>query len=650
MILEDHNTKSRNCKLRIAGCELRVASSPFALGLLISIALTLLIYGSSLRLPFTSDDLLQVPWVERTPVLDFWTSVGPYRDYRPLHFSLWKILALLTGNLTPPILHALNLVGHALSGTLAGVLAARWSKRPALAAALAAGSFILFPFAFDAVPWAIAFSYPLTTALATGALLAYLGARQTSAVPRHILALALTGLAGFAHEGGIVVGAIIIFAELIICRPEQGRLSPWSTAHLVASGIPFFAAALVRPQGTTLYGLAWPDALVNTATALQALVFPVAPLATPLLRGGLDPELALALVGLPALFVVGWSAARALGLHPFLLILGWWAAWSLAPILTLRSDWLHDAPRAFYPTAVGAAVLWAGAANQKRCRHALVAAVLLVAFLLPAGQFANGRMALYQQVGDLLRGVVAASEAEPSTLIVNLPSRITLPGQRYPLGHEGVIPLPREVGAADLIFAHTGRENAAFERAWGPLLPASLPYTVQPLGEPVTSTDLRDADRIYVVDYRPDGMSLLEAGAIAPVRSPEAVRAQFGDALSMVDAICHPTDAGGVTLTTRWQVIAPIEGTPTIFAHLLSPDGALLTQADGDPLQGLYPFNAWQPGEVIEDVRVFQTDPPAGASIALGVWDPTTGERWSATDAAGASLHDQVVRCAVTAP
>ncbi|HIQ02433.1 MAG TPA: hypothetical protein EYH30_09980, partial [Anaerolineales bacterium] len=325
---------------------------PAGAAALVSVALTLLLYGGVLALPLYSDDLLQVPWVEATGLVEFWRTVGPYRDYRPLHFTLWRVLYLLTGDLGPVLLHGLSLAGHALCGLLVGLLAARWGKRPWLAAPLAAAFFVVFPFAFDAVPWAIGFSYPLTTGLALGALLAYLPASERGSLAGHLSAAMLTGLAGFAHEGGVVAGLVVLVADLALYRRGR-RPSPWPLAHLAGSGLAFFAAAMARPQGTAFHGLAWPDLAYSGAYALQALTFPAAPLAGLLARGGLDPGLAVALVGLPALAVVGWGALRAVGTGPVLLALGWWVAWCLPPLATLRFDWLSDAPRAFYPAAVG---------------------------------------------------------------------------------------------------------------------------------------------------------------------------------------------------------------------------------------------------------------------------------------------------------
>jgi hypothetical protein len=615
----------------------------FLLPALVSLAATLALYAGVLQLPFYSDDLLQIPWVERTPLAQFWTTVGPYRDYRPLHFSLWRLVYLILGDLQPAPLHALNLIGHAVCGALTGLLAARWARRPRLVAPLAAALFVAFPFAFDAIPWAIGLSYPLAVSLALGALLTYLHARSKDRWPLHLAAVTMTLLAGFAHEGAAVVGAIILWAELTVAR-EGRRPSPWPLAHLGASALPLVIAALVRPQGTQLHGLAWPDLGLNAAFALQALSFPVAPLAEKLGGGWM----ALVVVALPVVAGTIVVARRSVGWRPVALALGWWAAWSLPPLLTLRFDWLEDAPRALYPAAVGVALLWADAGTVPRRRRfaAIAAGVTALLCLVPAGWFVTGRMALLDQVGDVMWDVVDLAKEDPPLLAVNLPARVTPPERLYPLGHEGVIPmpLPPRVDAGDLVAAHSGEPNAAFERAWGPVLP-SLPYRLNPLGEPLAPEDLVTAAQVALVEYTPDTMALRRAGAVDPTSTGESPRVRFGDRLLLLSAACTRTGDGTVTLVTRWQVEAPLDGYPTIFAHLLGPDGGLLAQADGDPLRGLYPFNQWGPDQVVEDVRTFEDAPREGERVMLGVWDPTAGQRWPAVDAEGQSLSDDAFRC-----
>ena len=59
-------------------------------------------------------------------------------------------------------------------------------------------------------------------------------------------------------------------------------------------------------------------------------------------------------------------------------------------------------------------------------------------------------------------------------------------------------------------------------------------------------------------------------------------------------------------------------------------------QVDGVPYSGLYPPSHWLPGQIITDERPIENKESLH-TIAIGIYDPTTGERLAATDANGNS-------------
>lgn len=626
----------------------RRGQQPFIAALLVSVGLAIALYWRALALPFYSDDLLQVLWVKAAPLLDIWRSTGPYGDYRPLHFSLWRLLYLLTGELRPVLLHALNLVGHAVCGTLVGVLAARQSERRVLSAALSAALFVAFPFAFDVVAWAVSFSYPLAVSLALGAVLLYLNARERGSLPRHIVALTLCILATFAYEPAVVTGIAIVLAEVTIIKNRDLR---WAAVYIVASALSALPILVFSaPGGESLVTAISGDTFV---VALQAFAYPLAPLAAMARRigGGTALTAGALLVCFAALVGLGIAVHRTGRLRWFLFGLGWAVLWSAIPLVTQPFDWMRDPPRILYPSAVGVAILWgtglpALAPRQLRALRYPALLALAAAALLPALVFVNSTMALYRRAGDLLWDVVRLAGHGKPALFVNLPGRITPPGRWYFLGHEGVIPMPPPSNADLLVEANAGRAGVAVERSDGTLLPP-LPYQVELAGTSVSPEDIRASERVFLTAYRPDGsIALEEAGAVLPPATPGAIAARFGADLLLLTAECHQ-DGDRVILTTTWRAPSPTQGLPTIFAHLLGSGGALAAQADGDPIRGMYPLAWWQPGETVRDIRVFENIPSGSTAVLMGVWEPAAGARWAAVDSDGIPLPDNAFRCAV---
>ncbi len=105
---------------------------------------------------------------------------------------------------------------------------------------------------------------------------------------------------------------------------------------------------------------------------------------------------------------------------------------------------------------------------------------------------------------------------------------------------------------------------------------------------------------------------------------------RFGDRVTLLDTTRACDGSGRVHLTTYWRIEANVKTDVTVFAHLLDSDGALVAQADGSPLLGMFPFWLWNPGEVARDARHFDSVPAGEYTIRLGLWELATGERWLA--------------------
>lgn len=124
-------------------------------------------------------------------------------------------------------------------------------------------------------------------------------------------------------------------------------------------------------------------------------------------------------------------------------------------------------------------------------------------------------------------------------------------------------------------------------------------------------------------------------------RLPQTPLAHFGPHITLWRADYPAEDNSSLAL--YWQAAQPLDRNDIIFVHLLDVKGNLLAQADGVPYAGLYPLTNWQPGQVIVDSRPvasFVPNPADLAAIAIGIYDPATGERLPATAAGGQPLPD----------
>ncbi|RLC66648.1 MAG: hypothetical protein DRI48_04200, partial [Chloroflexi bacterium] len=386
----------------------------------------------------------------------------------------------------------------------------------------------------------------------------------------------------------------------------------------------------------------------NASYLIQGLIYPTAPVAQRLIAWqGLDPLLGLWLVALPTLTFLAWGGLRR-NRSTFLLGTAWFALFAVPPMVSMEADWFALAPRFLYMTATGSSLIWMAATScwlaQLHPSWRLLALSGVVATLLaPAVSFVRDGVRLYGMAGESIWDAVEAAAASPSPLLlVNLPMRITPRHRVYPLGFEGVTPLPQRVSAEGLVYVHTGLHDAAQAVAFGVVATDEPPgYTYQLFGREVgweeLITSVRQAGAIYLTRYRPARIHLIEAGGYPAADGEEGEVvgrepvAHFGERVTLLNTDYTCDRAGQVHLTTHWRVEIPVETDVTVFAHLLDPDGVPLTQADGYPLLGMLPFRLWERGEIVRDVRHFEPVPAGEYTLRLGVWDLATGERWSAT-------------------
>jgi hypothetical protein len=96
-----------------------------------------------------------------------------------------------------------------------------------------------------------------------------------------------------------------------------------------------------------------------------------------------------------------------------------------------------------------------------------------------------------------------------------------------------------------------------------------------------------------------------------------------------------------MALTVYWQAKREMEASYKVFVHLYDGEGGILTQRDGLPGLGARPTSTWEKGEILADRYYVPigTDVPAGRyQLAVGLYDPQTGERLATFGSDGARL------------
>lgn len=142
--------------------------------------------------------------------------------------------------------------------------------------------------------------------------------------------------------------------------------------------------------------------------------------------------------------------------------------------------------------------------------------------------------------------------------------------------------------------------------------------------------------RLYPLKTIPGGVGVPTATTVYRLLPPETeLRAVFGGEIALVGYdITTPTPAPGDVLALRlyWQAVQRPSANVSLFVHLL-PDGAVtpVAQFDGTPVSTKRLPPTWDdPDEVLVGAVTLALPadlPPGGYTLALGLYDFTTGAR-----------------------
>ena len=120
------------------------------------------------------------------------------------------------------------------------------------------------------------------------------------------------------------------------------------------------------------------------------------------------------------------------------------------------------------------------------------------------------------------------------------------------------------------------------------------------------------------------------------------VNALFGNELHLLEYTLRQNERL-VDFTPYWRSQRRIDTDYKIFVHIFDPaTGEVAAQDDAMPRRWLYPTTLWWAGETVQDpISISMDDASPGTyGIAIGVYEPLTGERLPLVDSYGQLIPD----------
>jgi 4-amino-4-deoxy-L-arabinose transferase-like glycosyltransferase len=170
--------------------------------------------------------------------------------------------------------------------------------------------------------------------------------------------------------------------------------------------------------------------------------------------------------------------------------------------------------------------------------------------------------------------------------------------------------------------------------------PAPAIYKVE-----VAMIDDQTHERLPV--FAPDGSQLttnfVDTIKIAPevYSTPKIDRPlnyRLGDQIELIGYSLEPASierGGSVHLRLYWRALKRPVAAYTVFVHVQDDQARLLTQADSQPQNDLYPTSFWGANEIVIDDRSIQipaTASPGAYTIAVGLYNPIDNLRLPVND------------------
>jgi hypothetical protein len=101
----------------------------------------------------------------------------------------------------------------------------------------------------------------------------------------------------------------------------------------------------------------------------------------------------------------------------------------------------------------------------------------------------------------------------------------------------------------------------------------------------------------------------------------------FSDRIILLGADLEPDPVSrgeALRVTLYWQAEAEMDIPYTGFAHMLGPEGRVVSGSDGQPVNGARPTTGWLPGEYVTDVHYIPVPgelEPGPYVVEVGLYD-----------------------------
>jgi hypothetical protein len=133
-----------------------------------------------------------------------------------------------------------------------------------------------------------------------------------------------------------------------------------------------------------------------------------------------------------------------------------------------------------------------------------------------------------------------------------------------------------------------------------------------------------------------------------PADMTERCDSTLGERVELLGYDVKPVVKAGddMDLTLYWRAQQQMETSYKVFVHLYDAEGEIVAQQDRVPGLGARPTTDWQEGEVLADRYSLRVPPdlaPGSYRLAVGLYDPQTGERLTVRGPQGEQLSQDRV-------